>query len=347
MTAATVVVPTWNGAHRLERLLRSLAIQSVPHQVVVVDNGSTDGTREMLRGRFPAVEVITLPRNEGFSRAINVGARRAEGDALVLLNDDCVCSEGFVEALAGALDPASGVVMAASVLCNRHDPALIESAGMELDHTLLVWEHLHGEPISVLDRPVPEPVGPSAAAAAFDRAAFLGAGGFDEHLFAYWEDVDLVVKLRLDGGRCVLARGALGVHEHSATLGAGSREKNYLMGFGRGYILRKWSVLGPRRIPHVAVRELVICVGQAAIDGNAAGVRGRLDGYRAAKGAPKHPYPADVVLPFGGAGALRTLRRRLRRRAALRKRANAGGTRYRARDRPSTEEQLGQGVERI
>ena len=72
---------------------------------------------------------------------------------------------------------------------------------------------------------LPDPIGPSAAAAAFDRQAFLDAGGFDEALFAYWEDVDLVLRLRLAGGRCVLAARGLGTHVHSATLGSGSRRQ--------------------------------------------------------------------------------------------------------------------------
>jgi len=319
MRTTSVVVPTFNGARRLQRLLASLAIQTADHQVVVVDNGSTDGTRALLRARFPHVELVGHATNEGFGRAVNIGARRAVGDTLVLLNDDCVCDATFVESLTGALDPGRGVVMAAGVLASAHNPAMIESAGMELDRTLLVWEYLHGEPLSVLDGPVRDPVGPSAAAAAFDRSAFLDAGGFDERLFAYWEDVDLVLRLRLDGARCALARDARGVHEHSATLGWGSPRKNYLMGFGRGYLLRKWSVVSPRRAGSVVARDLVLCLGQAALDGNVAGVRGRLDGYRAARTVRRRAYPGAVALAADGPTAARTLARRLRRRAALRR----------------------------
>jgi GT2 family glycosyltransferase len=198
---------------------------------------------------------LRLDRNEGYSRAVNLAARRAEGDALVLLNDDCVVEPGYVEAICAAIDPAAGVVMAAGVMREQSDPRRIDTAGVEMDPTLLIWDYLNGAPVSALERGVLDPIGPSGAAAAFDREAFLTAGGFDERLFAYWEDADLILRLRLAGARCRLAAGARGVHHHSATLGSGSARKNYLVGFGRGYLLRKWGVAIPRRVPQILARD--------------------------------------------------------------------------------------------
>ena len=238
--STTIIVPSWNGARRLERLLPSLGTSSA---VVVVDNGSTDDTAEVLARRFPDVDVIRFARNHGYSKAINRAAAVAASETIVLLNDDCVCEQDFAERLAGALDPSRGVAMAAGVLLEAHDPTVVDSAGIELDDTLLVFDYLNGQPISVLTRALADPLGPSGAAAAFDRAAFLECGGFDERLFAYWEDVDLVLRLRLAGARCVLVPDARAVHSHSATLGSGSARKNYLTGFGRSYVLRKWGVL--------------------------------------------------------------------------------------------------------
>jgi GT2 family glycosyltransferase len=313
---ATVVVPTYNRSDLLDRCLRSLIDGGAPDQLLVVDNGSTDGTPDILR-RYPDVDVIRLPTNEGFSRAVNRAAREAEGDALVLVNNDCVCEPGFVRALARALEPRDGVVMAAGVLRDARDPSLIDTAGMELDATLLPFDYLNGEPLSVLAGPVQPPVGPSAAAAAFNADAFRDAGGFDENLFAYWEDVDLVLRLRLAGGRCVLARDARGTHEHSATLGSGSREKNYLMGFGRGYVLRKWSVLRSSHLVTALPHDAIVCIGQMIVDRNAAGVRGRLAGLRAAAvSGRRQPYPAAVLRGYTR-GTLPTLARRAVRRGRL------------------------------
>ena len=317
MCSASVVVPSHGGGERLGRLLDSLAVQTADHEAIVVDNGSGGAVSRACESHS-GVEVIGLERNAGFSRAVNIAAERAGGDALVLLNDDCVCEPGFVEAIAGTLDPARGAVMAAGVMRDGSDRSLIDSAGMELDRTLLVFDYLNGEPTSRLEAGVPDPVGPSGAAAAFDRSAFLDAGGFDERLFAYWEDVDLVLRLLREGARCALAREALGTHEHSATLGSGSARKNYLMGFGRGYVLRKWRVLrSPSRAAGVLARDGALCAGQAVIDRNLAGLRGRVHGYRAAQ--PTESFP-DGALTARAPGPLATLRRRAARRARLRRR---------------------------
>ncbi len=189
---------------------------------------------------------------------------------------------------------------------------------MELDRTLLVFDYLNGEPVELLDGHVADPIGPCAAAAAITRDAFLESGGFDERLFAYWEDVDLVLRLRRAGARCRLAPGARGVHQHSATLGSGSARKDYLVGFGRAYVLRKWGVLAPRRLPAVLARELTLTAGQTLIDRNLGAARGRLSGLRAAPASGAYPGPEVIGDPPSLAS---TLRRRWRRRARLRRRA--------------------------
>lgn len=317
--AASVIVASRGPAPRLRRLLDSLAAQTVAHETIVVDNASPDGIVGAVCADYGFARAIRLERNAGFSAPVNLAAREAAGEALVLINDDCVCDPDYVERVTAALDPAAGVVMASSVMRDVADPSLIDSAGMELDATMLVYDYMNGFPVATLADGPADPIGPSAAAAAFDRGAFLAVGGFDERIFAYWEDVDLVLRLRLAGGRCRLAADAGGTHEHSATLGSGSAAKNYLTGWGRGYTLHKWGVMGaPGRVAAVLARESVICAGQAVIDRNVAGVRGRVRGWRA--GERVHPYPAKVLRAGGGSSLLGTLGRRLDRRRRLRAR---------------------------
>ncbi|HEY7151407.1 MAG TPA: glycosyltransferase family 2 protein [Solirubrobacterales bacterium] len=318
MSLASVIVPTAAGGDRVLTLLESLQERPPATEVLVVDNGSADPELGRLAERFDGVRVIRLEHNAGYSRAVNIAAREAEGDALVLINDDCVCEPGYVGSIVGRLDPEHGVTMAAGVMREAGDPSRIDTAGMQLDRTLLVFDYLNGEPMTCLERGVPDPIGPSGAAAAFDREAFVAVGGFDERLFAYWEDVDLVLRLRLRGQRCALAPEARGTHAHSATLGSGSTRKNYLMGFGRGYVLRKWGVLrSPTRLAQAMVVEGALCVGQAVIDRSVSGVGGRMRGLRAARN--ESPFPASALIGQPEAdGVVRTLRRRARRRARIR-----------------------------
>jgi N-acetylglucosaminyl-diphospho-decaprenol L-rhamnosyltransferase len=317
-----VIVPTV-GRARVERLLDSLSEGARPHETIVVDNGTGAAELDEAVAGLDGGRVMRLDSNLGFSRAVNLAAAEAEGETLVLLNDDSVVDAGFVASLIGGLDPSAGIVMAAGVMRDAADPGLIETAGIELDRTLMAFDYLNGEPVGILEGEVPDPIGPSGAAAAIDRSAFRDVGGFDENLFAYLEDVDLVLRMRTEGGRCLLAPGARGTHEHSATLGSGSRRKNYLMGFGRGYLLRRWGVLSsPRRLAQAAFEDATICVGQAIIDRNVEGIRGRWQGLRAA--TPAGGFPAAALA--GGVVPPGMLSERLRRRRRRRRQAKEGLT---------------------
>ena len=174
-----------------------------------------------------------------------------------------------------------------------------------MDCSLLAFDYLHGAATERL-RTAPPPLGPTGAAALVSREAFSTVGGFDERIFAYLEDVDLALRLHAAGVRCRLATEARAVHAHSSTLGSGSRRKNYLMGWSRGYMLRRYGVLDqPRRAARALIAEAVICAGQVAIDGNAAGIRGRAAGWRAARGLPRRPIPPSAVRDIPLATALR------------------------------------------
>lgn len=308
-----VIVPTYNGAGHLEGLLRSLRTQTVEHRVVVVDNGSADRTRALLAETFPEALLIALDENVGFGTAVNRGVGACDAEIIVVVNNDVVCEPQFVERLVDALAPGDAV-MAAGVLLDASDPERIDTAGVMFDRTLFGIDYLHGEHIRVVDTGVPDPLGPTGAAAAFDRAAFDAVGGFDEHFFAYLEDVDLVARLLNRGGRCRLAREARALHCHSSTLGSGSRRKNELMGWSRGYTIGKYRLhRRPALAARALVEETVIVAGQAVIDRTLAGAPARLAGLRVGLAVPGHPLPP---LPEGARTISigQALRFRLRRR---------------------------------
>jgi GT2 family glycosyltransferase len=308
-----VVVPTFNGAEQLDQLLRSLEDQTVAHEVLVVDNASTDDTATVL-GRYNRVTAVKLEANHGFGRAINRGVAATDASTLVFLNNDVVCEPRFLERLCAALEPSAGITMAAGVLLQHNDPGRIDTAGIEFDRTLLAFDYLHGEPAGVLADSPADPIGPCAGAAAFDRHAFTSVGAFDENFFAYLEDVDLVLRLLSAGGRCRLAPEARGVHHHSATLGARSKKKAQLVAWGRGYIIGKYRFhRNPRLLVRTLGTELTGALGKAVADRHAIAVSSQVAGWRAGLRTPAHPLPplprrAEEISFF------ETQRRRIRRR---------------------------------
>jgi hypothetical protein len=314
---ASVIVATYQGRHHLEQLLPSLHEQSLPHELIVVDNGSTDGTEDFLRQRWPDARVVSFPENRGFGKAANAGVEAASSQTVVLLNNDTVCTPSFLERLVAALDPRRGVVMAAPVLVRLGDEERIDTAGIVIDRTLHGFNHLYGEPVEVLKGDVFDPLAPCGGAAAFDRSAFLEVGGFDPAFFAYLEDVDLGIRCVARGWKCRLASTAVAIHAHSGTLGEGSRAKNRLTAWGRGYIVGKYRL---HKRPHLflwaTAGEGVMAAGKAVVDHDLSSTKSFVAGLRAGLRVPAEPFPR---LPAGPAtlSPSRGFRRRLTRRFKL------------------------------
>jgi GT2 family glycosyltransferase len=238
-----VVIPTANGRDLLADALASLEAQTLAPRVVVVDNASGDGTAELVAERFPRVRLVANERNLGFGRAINRAVRElpaAAGDALVLVNNDVVCEPRFVEEICAPLC-REGVGMVAGVLVQAADPSRVDSAGIELDTTFRAYDYGWNRPVAELAAAA-APVGPCGGAAAYRLDVFRRLGGFDEAFFAYWEDVDLALRIRLDGWSCAFAPGARALHRHGQTLGASSPAQRRLDAIGRGYVLARYRV---------------------------------------------------------------------------------------------------------
>ena len=145
---------------RLGATLRSLGEQTREADVVVVDNGSTDASVELVRNEHPAVALVELDRNHGFGTALNRAVAERAGDPVILLNNDAVAEPRFVEALVDGL--GEGVDAVAGILLQERDPNLIDSAGVVADRTLMGFDYLHGEPVAAASG-APDPLGPSTA----------------------------------------------------------------------------------------------------------------------------------------------------------------------------------------
>lgn len=275
---ADVVVVTWNARAALTSCLEHLRRQTRPCTVIVVDNGSTDGTAEHLRTGFADVRVVALDRNRGFGGGVAAGVAAGDGEAIVLVNDDADVEPGFVEAIVRPLEDDPGTGMVAGLLA-MPGSGLVDGFGIELDVTLAAYNRLRRRPPS--ERPGVLAM-PSGGAAAYRRSAFEAAEGFDPALFAYGEDVDLGLRLRAAGWRVAEAPGARGVHVGAATVGVDSPLQRLLAGFARGFLLRRYGILRSRAAARALLVEALVVGWGIARHGTTIPLRARVAGWRAA-----------------------------------------------------------------
>jgi N-acetylglucosaminyl-diphospho-decaprenol L-rhamnosyltransferase len=183
-------------------------------EVIVVDNASTDGTPDAVRAALPGARVIETGSNPGFSAASNRGAQAASGDLLCFLNPDAVPQPGWREAITAPA--AAGEWAAWQALVTAEDGRVVNTRGGVVHFTGIAWAGSAGEPVDVTPSgSASEPAFASGACLAIGRERFLATGGFPDEFFLYHEDVDLSLRLRLEGERLGVAAGAVVDHEYA------------------------------------------------------------------------------------------------------------------------------------
>jgi GT2 family glycosyltransferase len=229
-----LIVVTWQGAHLIGECLRALLSQRGRKRVVVVDNGSTDGTAEIIARDFPGIEVLRLPENLGYGRANNEAIRRAlhaGAPYLALVNNDVELDPGWLEQMLRAADEHAEAGLFCGTLLFQGQER-VNSTGIEIDALGRARDRDFGLPLADLKRG-DGPVESVTGGAAFLRSAALEKIGlFDPAYFAYYEDVDLSFRARRAGIQCWYVRGATARHRFAATLGADSPRQRYLLGVG-------------------------------------------------------------------------------------------------------------------
>jgi GT2 family glycosyltransferase len=220
-TAASVVIPNWNGRELLEKYLPPLIAAlggNAANEILVVDNGSEDGSAEFIRKRFPKVRVLALPKNLGFGGGANAGFREARNDIVVLLNSDMRVDRGFLAPLlAGFTDEKVFAVSCQIFLSDpekrREETGLTE--GWWEDGSLRV-SHREDAEIQTL---YPCFYG-GGGSCAFDRRKFLELGGFDELLAPFYlEDTDIGYLAWKRGWKVFYQPASKVWHEHRGTIG--------------------------------------------------------------------------------------------------------------------------------
>lgn len=215
----TVVIPNYNGIKYLETCLRSVTESAVPVSVTVVDNGSEDGSRELIRERFPEVSLIAFAENRGFCEAVNAGIRAAETPYVFLLNNDTETEPDCIGHLEAAMERDARIFSVGAKMLSMGEPDVIDGAG-DL-YSALGWAYAvgKGKPKERFTKPMA--VFSNCAGAALYRKAYLEKTGlFDALHFAYLEDVDLGWRARILGYRSVMEPAALVYHAGSGFSGS-------------------------------------------------------------------------------------------------------------------------------
>jgi GT2 family glycosyltransferase len=249
-----VIIANWNGLEWLPACLESLAVQSEPPgEVIVVDNASTDDSREYLAAAHASVRVLPLAENTGFAFASNRGIEAARGEFVALVNTDVVLAPDWLARMRRALegDPAAAAV--ACKMVSLTDPAELYDAGdilrrdgaCEQRGRFCRDDGSYDEPGEVF--------GACAGAALYRRHAVLAVGGLDERYFAYLEDVDLAVRLRLAGWRC---RYEPAVARHAGGGSSARLRGGHLPLVQRNTLVLVAKFFPPRWLPMVAYRQL-------------------------------------------------------------------------------------------
>ena len=224
MPRLSIIIVTFNSREEIDQCLRSVVDHppSADHEIVVVDNASTDGTAAAVRARWTGVRVIDAGRNLGFARANNLGIRQSSGELILLLNPDTIVPAGAIDALIGALDARRDAAVAGPRLVDGLGRAELSFGAMispttELRQKAIVRGNDRGlgaitAYVERVTRRPKEVDWVSGACMLVRRADAEAAGLMDERYFMYLEDVDFCAAVRARGRHVLFAPSAEVVH---------------------------------------------------------------------------------------------------------------------------------------
>jgi hypothetical protein len=287
--SAAVVIPSWNSLGLLRRCLDSLRDQGAELELLVVDNGSADGSVDYLEEE--GVPHLALPANSGFAAAVNLGVARTAAEAILVLNADTVLERGCAGRLLDALegDPSLGGVQPRILQLEEGaaEPgpsaaARLYSAGQALTADGRAIELGAGEPQSPALVRRREVFGVCGAACLLRRELFAALGGYDERYFAFYEDVDLNVRARIAGWRFEYVPEALVWHVGNASWKEGferpSAENARLV--ARNRLATQVKFMPARSLPRIAAVEVGSLARAARERRFLATLRGKLSALR-------------------------------------------------------------------
>jgi GT2 family glycosyltransferase len=237
----SVVILNWNGRHLLEECLPAIRSQTFrDFEMIVVDNGSTDGSVDWVKERWAeTVSTVALSSNLGFAGGNNAGIRLARGRYVILLNNDTAVDPGWLAALADAVRRHPDAGMFTPKILNYYRRDEIDNTGhLIYPDGMARGRHRLEKDDGRFDEEG-ETLWPSGCAGVYKKEMLDEIGLLDDAFFAYGEDVDLGLRARWAGWWCFYVPTAVVYHKYSATTGAYSPTKVFLVERNRLWILLK------------------------------------------------------------------------------------------------------------
>lgn len=279
---ASIIIVTFNNKKYLRLCIESIERQIFPHEIIIVDNQSQDGTFDLIRTNFPDIDFIKNNSNKGYGAANNLGVLHAKGEFIVILNPDTIVDQNWLSELINPLQKNEKIITTPKILV--YDGSSINTCGNINHFTGLSFINGFTKNPLEMDN-LDKFIGISGACFALKRQDFLNLGGFDEAFFLYQEDTELSWRAHSQGYSIVYVPSSLIRHDYSLNL---SPEKIYQLEKGRYMILRKYYTRKEilRFLPSLILTEiLTTCYSckygykgiyfkmKAFIDGNKANIQ--------------------------------------------------------------------------
>ena len=219
-TEISIIVPNFNGKQFLKTGLDSIKRQNYSfYEVIIVDNGSSDGSAQYIHENYPEFTLIQNKENLGFAAAVNQGIKASDADYVFLLNNDVELEANSISNLLKCIEKDENIFAVSSKMIQYDDRSKMDDAGDE--YTILGWTRKVGDGKSPdLYTAKRETFSACAGAALYRKSILDKIGYFDENFFAYMEDVDISYRARINGYKCIYCPEAVVYHLGSGTSGS-------------------------------------------------------------------------------------------------------------------------------
>lgn len=273
MPKVSVIILNWNGKRFLDTCLTSLAkVTSIPLEVILVDNNSSDGSAEYVRKKFPNVTLIASRENNGFAKGNNIGAAKATGKYLLFLNNDTKVTPDFLIPMVEACEKDKTIGCIQPEMRVMKTPNLLDEAGAYLTFTGLLYHYGYRKNHSMaVYKNTREIFSAKGACIFIPKSVFRTAGEFDESFFIFFEETDLCHRIWLAGYRVlympksfiyhVAGGDTLTTYDHAKRIYLTFKNMNssYLQNFGTFFL---WTVYPVFVFVQISVFVLLLCIGK-------------------------------------------------------------------------------------